>query len=427
MSMILLRFLFLYIPFIFSENVIDSSNDPKEEQIQTVPSILTPESFNFVTYKDVDPDNLKENYSDHFSLINTGSTFSYEINSAFKCSEVKYKDTLMWIYLPKESQNGFPKKIVVDSHLFLVFLFFADLVKLYKCDESLCKFISQKQSLFNPTSLSLYKSESGSLVELDSSNFLSNHGFEIHYKLHDTSSFPDSSDFIKCTQIKYATHTLWNYGSDEPGNKYPNKVIFNSFIDSIIVEFDTFYMIYKYDGKHFHALSTESLNGTTPDDFKLIGENDLEINKTDYETVNYPHDNAFAYKFNEKKIIQLRFKDKLVWNYQNQEVPKLLYINIPKRKVMVQTQTLLLVYMYTDSWTLIFEGKTLDKIHDDEYNPQESEYEVDKDGLKDKYVLRLGKKPFRIMEFSSKTKTILVMVGIFLLFLITVCLIIFIK
>ncbi|EAN33234.1 hypothetical protein TpMuguga_02g00950 [Theileria parva strain Muguga] len=430
MSVTVFRCIFLYILFLFPKNVVDSSSDSEEEPFPTVGKILSPESFKVFTYTENNLNNLKENEDSHYRFVNTGSSFSYEFNSDVKCNEVKYKDRLIWIYLPKESENGFPEKIIVDSHIFVVFLVFQDLLKLYKCDENICRLISEKQSSeLNSSKLGLYTTDLENLVKLDPSKIQNNHGFEIHYNLSDqTNTLPDSNELIKCTEIQYSYQTLWKYGLNESGDKYPYKVYFNSFIGAIILDFQKIYVIYKYDGTHFHSSSTDALYGSTESEFKLIGENDLEITKTEYEIIKYPHDNAFAFQFKQdSRCTEIRFKDKSFWKNLNQEqVPELLYINFSKRLVMIQTQVSFLVYTYTDRWTLIFEGNTqLRDIADDK--PQEIKHEEPKDITKDEYVFRLGKKPFRIMEFSSKTKTILVLIGIFLLFLIIVCLIIFIK
>ncbi|XP_952711.1 uncharacterized protein TA17145 [Theileria annulata] len=276
----------------------------------------------------------------------------YVFESQYNCTEFKFGSQTLWNYFG-DSSNGYPRTLCFHEDLKLIFAEFENSIYSYKCTSEGCVPIL-KYSL---------DGFSNSKLTFVTENDMEEPGYNDPVQF-DEKSFGFGTEFIfkpnvKCTEIKYDNRPVWSFQSNDSENKYPKKVFFNSFTKMIIVDFSKFYMIYQYDGSGLYLISTDTLYGSLISDFKFIGENNSELAKTDYETVNYPLGYAFACRFNKVKCVEFSFKNKTVWKHNPQKMgsnyPTNIYVNWDMKMLIVESQAFFNAYMYINKeWKNIF-------------------------------------------------------------------------
>ncbi|EAN31372.1 hypothetical protein TpMuguga_04g00020 [Theileria parva strain Muguga] len=275
----------------------------------------------------------------------------YVFNNEYNCTEFKFGSQTLWKY-SDDTSIGYPRTLCFHQDLRLLFAEFDERIYSYKCTEQECMIIT-KYPLDGFTN---------SRLTFVTENDMHQAGFNDPGQFNEK-SFGFGSEFtfksnVKCTQVMYDNKPVWTYGSYDSGDKHPAKVFFNSFTKMIIVDFIQFYMIYQYDGSVFYLISTDTLYGSTQNDFSFIGENNVVLDKNDYEAIKYPFGYAAAVQFKSAKCSEIKFNDNTVWA-QNPQIgqinPAVLYVNWDMKMLIVESPQFFNAYMYINNeWKNIF-------------------------------------------------------------------------
>uniref|UniRef100_A0A3B0MX47 SfiI-subtelomeric related protein family member n=1 Tax=Theileria annulata TaxID=5874 RepID=A0A3B0MX47_THEAN len=307
-----------------------------------------------------DLSNPKVNDTSKFDVKSFDYVYKYNINDNANCVEVRLGQKNVWKYIPKESKKGFPKSLYYHRDLGLIFMDFNNMSSMYRCNETMCKCISNQHIKdISVSDLKIHTIDPYDPSKIDENN-------ECQYERKDLGYgyIFNMNQYAKMTKLLYKDKVLWYYGYKS--KEYPKSVFLNTYMKLIAIKFSNFHLVYFYMNK-WRYICKSSVMTLSESDVKIytrIGDEEKENDQESYELVRYPYKYALMYNIkSHADCFKLMIKNKTVWKHNPKKLgsnyPTNIYINKDMKMVIVTSQKFIYVYVNLDKWRMVFQ--TVDK------------------------------------------------------------------
>ncbi|UKK01675.2 hypothetical protein MACK_001028 [Theileria orientalis] len=296
----------------------------------------------------------KENEVSSYHLKEYAFVSHYLFNDDTKCVELRHGNNVFWRHLD-DILVGYPKSLCFHRDLNLLFLELNNSINTYKCLESGCMLIKDiPLDGFTESDLTIVTQNESSSVTANndpSAYKIESFGFGTEYVINKGNN---------CVSIEYDGKPVWTKNGSESEGKLPRKLFFHIYTRMIILDFDEFYLVYRYHNNDFRLFSKDTLGGVEESDFKLMTNdesNSMVLNRDHYDFVKYPYGYAFVVMFKDgTNCNAIDFKNTQLFRLpSNNMPPKVMYVNWDMKMLLLESPTFVNAYMYlSGNWVHIF-------------------------------------------------------------------------
>ncbi|UKJ99988.2 hypothetical protein MACK_000054 [Theileria orientalis] len=195
-------------------------------------------NLKIVTQDPNDDNNQSENDTTQYVRKDEGYGYVFQMNKSARCTEVKYKNKLLWNYGYK-SGDEYPEALFFNSYFRMIVLKFSSFQLIFMGLDKWRYITKPDLDPLSESDITLYTRDENSYVtENDRTQY------ELVKYPYNMALLYNLNPGSRCEQLKFKGRTVWKHNPARLGDNYPTTIYVNRNMQLIMISGETFFYVY---------------------------------------------------------------------------------------------------------------------------------------------------------------------------------------